>query len=65
MTSLLKIRPISWTFVRRLTFNNKDIETFVKIVNKNCVKTEDLDLYNTDWLHTHKGLTVDHNSLIT
>jgi hypothetical protein len=34
----------------------KDLDVFRGIVGNTGVKTEDLDSYNTDWLHTHTGL---------
>eukprot|EP00116_Pleurobrachia_bachei_P000738 sb/3461000/ len=36
---------------------DSDMEMFQKIVGPNAAKTEDLEHYNTDWLHTVSGFT--------
>jgi len=45
-------------FLRNISVTKNDIQMFTKILGNNSVKTEDLDMFNTDWLRTHKGLYI-------
>ena len=58
MKSLFKtnFKQFYQIFNRLSSCGPKDVEMFEKILDKNRVKREDLDFYNTDWLRTHSGL---------
>ncbi len=40
---------------RHVSILASDLEHFRNILGDNNVKTEELDVYNQDWLHSHQG----------
>jgi hypothetical protein len=58
LNRLMIRRKTILNFLRNISVTKNDIQIFTKILGNNSVKTEDLDLFNTDWLRTHKGLYI-------
>lgn len=56
--SKILLNIVSRRFVPKVLFPKYSTHgsKFIDILGSNNVKTEDLDVYNTDWLGSYKGL---------